>query len=192
MGYEFELKYAASEEALAAVRRELRAEWQTIAMETTYYDDPQHRLSALHYTLRRRLENGISICTLKTPMPDGGRGEWEVNRDAIEAAIPELCKLGAPARLLLLTAEGVAPSCGARFTRQAGTLQLEDAVVEVALDQGILFGGNREIPLCELEVELKSGSKDAAIRFARDLAEKYGLTPEPRSKVRRATELAKG
>lgn len=192
MGYEFELKYSATEEALAAVRRELCADWQTIAMETTYYDDPRHRLSQLHYTLRRRLENGVSVCTLKTPVSGGGRGEWEVVCDTVEAAIPELCKLGAPARLLLLTAEGVAPSCGARFTRQAAAVELDGTLLEIALDRGILFGGERELPLCELEVELKSGSEDTAVRFARELAGQYGLTPEPRSKVRRATELTKG
>lgn len=192
MGYEFELKYSATEEILTAVRQQLGAQWQTISMETTYYDDPMHRLSALHYTLRRRLENGVSICTLKTPMPDGGRGEWEIPCASVEDAIPELCRLGCPRQLLLLTAEGIAPSCGARFTRQAGTLQLEGAVVEIALDQGILFGGGKEIPLCELEVELKSGSKEEAIRFSRELADKYSLIPQAKSKVSRATALTEG
>ena len=189
MGYEFELKYSASAEALGAVRTQLCADWQTITMETTYYDDPLHRLSALHYTLRRRLENGVSVCTLKTPMPDGGRGEWEVCCDTIEAAIEELCKLGAPEDLRTLTALGLSPSCGARFSRQAATVDIDGTQVEIALDQGILFGGGRECPLCELEVELKSGSKDAAIRFAQELASRYSLIPQPKSKVARATEL---
>ena len=191
MGYEFELKYSASAEALEAVQAQFGAQWQTVTMETTYYDDPQHRLSALHYTLRRRLENGVSVCTLKTPMPDGGRGEWEVCCDTIETSFAELCKLGAPKDLLILTAQGVAPSCGARFTRRCASVELGGTVLEIALDQGILFGGGREAPLCELEVELKSGSKDTAIQFAGELAEKYHLTPQSKSKVARATELTK-
>lgn len=189
MGYEFELKYSASSDALEAVRSQLCADWQTITMETTYYDDPLHRLSALHYTLRRRLENGISVCTLKTPMPDGGRGEWEIHCDTIETAIEGLCKLGAPAELLFLTAQGIAPTCGAKFTRLAAAMEQDGTVMEIALDQGILFGGSQQVALCELEVELKSGSKETAIRFARELAGKYGLTPQPKSKVARATEL---
>ena len=189
MGYEFELKYSATAEALAAVRSQLQLPWQTITMETTYYDDPLHRLSNLHYTLRRRLENGVSVCTLKTPMPDGGRGEWEVCCDTIEAAIEELCKLGAPEDLRTLTALGLFPSCGARFSRQAATVDIDGTQMEIALDQGILFGGGRECPLCELEVELKSGSKDAAIRFAQELASRYSLIPQSKSKVARATEL---
>ena len=65
-------------------------------------------------------------------------------------------------------------------------------MVEIALDQGILFGGGKEIPLCELEVELKSGSKEEAIRFSRELADKYSLIPQAKSKVSRATALTEG
>lgn len=192
MGYEFELKFAAAPDILAQVQGDYPAHWQTITMETTYYDDPDHRMSALHYTLRRRLENGVSVCTLKTPMPDGGRGEWEVRCDTIEDAVEKLCKLGAPRELLLLTAKGVFPSCGAKFTRRAATVTQNGTVVELALDEGILFGGGRELPLCELEVELKAGEKQAALAFAEALAVRYSLRPEPRSKVHRATDLAKG
>lgn len=191
MGYEFELKFAATPDILAQVQREYPADWQKITMETTYYDDPDRRLSALHYTLRRRLENGVSVCTLKTPMPDGGRGEWETKCDRIEDAIEELCKLGAPRELLLLTAKGVFPSCGAKFTRHAASIAHNGTLVELALDEGILFGGGRELPLCELEVELKAGEKQEAMAFAQALAIRCGLRPEPRSKVRRATDLAK-
>ena len=190
MGYEFELKYTASPQALAAANAKLADRWQTIAMETTYYDDPQHRLRKLHYTLRRRLENGASICTLKTPMPDGGRGEWEVACPSIEAAIEELCKLGAPQELRTLTQEGVMPTCGARFTRRAAAVRHNGTVLEIALDEGILFGGSREESLCELEVELKEGRKEDAIAFTQAIAATYGLTPQPKSKVSRAMALA--
>lgn len=192
MGYEFELKYSARPAVLAAVRTQIAAPWQTIAMETTYYDTPAQQLSALHYTLRRRLENGVSVCTLKTPMSDGGRGEWELQAASIEEAIPELCKLGAPKSLLFLTAQGVQPCCGARFTRQAATVEYGGTVLEIALDEGVLFGGGRELPLCELEVELKAGEKEQAIRFAQSLALEYGLHPQPKSKVRRAMALTEG
>lgn len=192
MGYEFELKYCATAQILAAVRRQIHADWHTITMETTYYDDPANRLSQRHYTLRRRLENGISVCTLKTPMPDGGRGEWEVCRDTIQEAIPELCKLGAPKDLLLLTADGIFPSCGARFTRQAATVQWGDAMLEIALDEGILFGGGKELPLCELEVELKDGDKALAVAYAQSLAQEFGLILQHKSKVSRARALAIG
>ena len=141
--------------------------------------------------LRRRLENGVSVCTLKTPGKGSERGEWEVNAGSVAEAIPELCKLGCPAELSDLCAEGLIPICGARFTRKAGTFTLLDCTVELALDQGVLFAGEREIPLCEIEVEHKSGSRAATDAFAQQLADIYGLQPEEQSKFARALALYK-
>ena len=53
------------------------------------------------------------------------------------------------------------------------------------------MGGGRERSFCEVEVELKAGSEGAAVAFARSLAEQFGLTPEPKSKLQRALELAR-
>ena len=189
MGREFELKYRADAGKISGIREEFGG-FSSISMETAYYDTPRRQLSPLHWTLRRRYENGKSICTLKTPAPGGARGEWETECPDILAAIPELCKLGAPAQLIALTIDGVSQVCGAKFTRLAKTVELEGCTVEIALDQGCLLGGGREIPLCEVEVELKSGSEAAAVAFARALAEKFGLTPESGSKYRRALVLA--
>ena len=192
MGSEYELKYRADAESLTSIFTTFPARWQTIAMETTYYDTPSHSLSQRRWTLRRRMENNVSVCTLKTPGKGLERGEWEVACDSIEAAISELCKLGAPAELSNLCKEGLVVSCGARFTRRAGTFTLLDCVMELALDQGVLLGGGKEIPLCEVEVELKSGQPEQAVAFAQALAEKFGLQSENRSKFRRALALAKG
>lgn len=189
MGVEFELKYRITEECQLAIQREYAGQWQTISMETTYYDTPGKELTALHYTLRRRLENGVSVCAVKTPTAGAGRGEWEVNCDTIEEAIEKLCKLGAPENLISLTQKGVNPVCGARFTRKALTLENDQGMVELALDRGILFAGDREIPLCEMEVELKEGTTGFAAGVAQMLAEKYDLQPETKSKFQRARAL---
>ena len=188
MGREFELKYRADAAQIAAVR-EKYGEFATISMETTYYDTPDQAFSRLRWTLRRRMENGRSVCTLKTPLPDGSRGEWETECGSIEEAIPELCKLGAPKQLLLLTVEGIAPSCGARFIRLAKTIAMEAVSIELALDQGALLGGGKALAFAEVEVELKDGSEAATVAFARELAAEFGLAPEPRSKIARAQEL---
>lgn len=191
MGREFELKFAASARSFAALGAKW-ADFSVISMQTTYYDAPDGALSSRHITLRRRMENETSVCTVKTPISGHGRGEWETECDNIEAAIPKLCKLGAPKELLLLTMNGVSPVCGARFTRRAKLLQLPDCTVEIALDEGVLLGGDRELPIREVEVELKSGSEEAAVAFAKALAAEYGLIPENKSKFRRAQSLAKG
>ncbi len=190
MGREFELKYAASEESLTL----LQARYPGLvprSMETTYYDVPSGALGAMRWTLRRRWENGKGVCTLKTPRPDGSRNEWEVPCGEISDAIPLLCAMGAPDELAALTAGGVIETCGARFTRLAGNIDLENATVELALDRGVLTGGGWELPFAEVEVELKSGSQTAATAFAAALAQEFRLRPESRSKAARACALAK-
>lgn len=189
MGSEYERKYRADKERLDSLFTTFPARWQTIAMETTYYDTPSHSLSQRRWTLRRRMENSVSVCTLKTPGAGMARGEWEVECGSVEASVEELCKLGAPQELAVLCKEGLIVSCGAKFTRRAGTVTLSDCVMEIALDQGILLGGGKEMPLCELEVEFKEGCRESMERFAAELAGIYGLQPEEKSKFARALAL---
>lgn len=187
MGLEYELKYAATPAVQAAIRDAFEG-WTECRMHTTYYDTPAGALSARKWTLRHRLENDTHVCTLKTPAGDA-RGEWEVQCETVEAAVPALCKLEAPGELAVLTARGVQPVCGAAFTRLAATVSHGDAVLEVALDRGILFAGQHQTPLCEVEVELKAGSRAAADAFAAALGEKFGLQPLKDSKFKRALAL---
>ena len=185
MGQEFELKFTATEAQQEAISAAF-GPWQEIQMETTYYDTPGRTLSARHITLRRRMENGISVCTVKTPGADGARGEWECECAEIASALPQLSALGAPAFVAELEKEGLLCVCGARFTRRCCSVDLGEAVVELALDQGVLLGGGREIPLMEVELEHKSGSEPETVLLARYLATRYGLVPEKRSKFARA------
>ncbi len=186
MGREFELKYAAAAEDQDILKGRY-PHLAPITMQTTYYDSPDGKLGELHWTLRRRMENGRSVCTLKTPAGLLARGEWEVACGDIREAIGPLVEAGAPRQLLLLAANGLVESCGAKFTRLAGLIELDGATVELALDQGILTGGGRELPFREVEVELKEGSEEAAAAFGASL----GLQPEYRSKVARARTLLK-
>ena len=189
MGREFELKFRADSEKIAAIREHF-GDFTPISMETTYYDTQDRTLGKLHWTLRRRLENGVSVCTVKTPAPGGGRGEWEVRCGDIREGIPVLCNLGAPKELKRYTKEGVLPICGAKFIRLAKTIPVEGCTVELALDTGCLLGGGQELPFAEVEVEVKSGSEAAAAAFAQSLAGEFCLVPEEASKYKRALTLA--
>lgn len=189
MGREFELKYRATREQLAAIQAEF-GDFTPIQMETTYYDAPSEIFSRLHWTFRRRMENGVSVCTLKADLPDGARGEWETECADILEAVPALIALGAPGELADMVRGGVSPSCGARFTRLAAKVPAGTGIVEIALDQGVLMGGGQELPFAEAEVELKEGRDEDAIAFGTALAQRFGLTPEKKSKIRRALALA--
>lgn len=188
MGREFELKYRADARVIDRIREKF-GDFTPISMETAYYDTRSGEFARRRWTLRRRWENSEGVCTLKTPAPDGSRGEWEAACGEIMDAIPLLCKLGAPQELNTLTEEGLVLTCGARFTRLAKTITYENAILELALDRGVLLAGSREEPFAEVEAELKAGSEEAVCRFAEELAREFSLEPEPRSKHQRAMLL---
>lgn len=188
MGVEFELKFQATPEKQAALMQQFSGSWETISMATTYYDTPQRILGAKKMTLRCRLENGEAVCTVKTPEIGGARGEWDCRCDDIRKALPELCKLGGPE--ILLTLRDLEEVCAARFTRRTTMIVTEEFTAELALDSGVLMGGGREAALCEVELELKSGDKNAMVLFAQVIANRYALIHQPKSKFRRALELA--
>lgn len=189
MATEYELKFRATPQQLAAIAESYTG-FTRIDMITTYYDTPDRALAARRWTLRHRQENQIQVCTLKTPAGAANtRGEWETQCDDIQAAIPRLSQMSGSGELEELAGRGIVPTCGARFTRRALALDLGESQVELALDEGYLVGGEKELPFAEVEVELKSGSKADAAAFAALLAGKHGLTPEKRSKHLRAMAL---
>ena len=188
MGREFELKYQATPEIITAIREKFGG-FTPISMETTYYDTEDLALRRRKWTLRQRLENGKAVCTVKTPLPDGSRGEWETENPDLSAGAAQLCSLGAPGEILDYVNQGVAPFCGARFTRLAKTIPLPGGCVELALDEGVLLGGGRQLPFTEVEVELKSGEDFVAKDFADALAMEFGLKQQPKSKLARAMAL---
>lgn len=191
MGIEYEYKFKLNFPTFLALNDAFPQEATEIQMETVYYDTPFGALSSRHYTLRRRLENGVAVCTLKTPAGDA-RNEWETENMLIENAIPQLIAQGAPAELAELAMEGLSPICGAKFTRIAKTIPITEGILEMALDHGHLFAGNRTAPLYEVELELKSGSKKSFDLFVWSVAGEFLLEKEPESKFSRALALYKG
>ena len=106
MGREFELKYRCSEQDFEGLKAAY-AGFKIIEMETAYYDTFDAKLNFRRWTLRRRFENGVSVCTLKTPAPDGSRCEWEVEAPGMMTGIPKLCQAGAPIELMAMTVSGL-------------------------------------------------------------------------------------
>ena len=189
MGREFELKFRADVSAIGKIREKYGC-FTSISMETAYYDTSDLKLAMHQWTLRRRMENSVSVCTFKRPREDGSRGEWEVECPNIMDGVMRLCQAGADWELMRVTSGGLIEVCGARFTRLAKTLEIPGGKVELALDQGILMGRDKELPFAEVEVELKEGNDEAAEAFAKALAEEFGLVPEAKSKFARAMALA--
>ena len=184
MGRELEYKYRLTRAAFACLCKAFAPLSET-RMETTYYDTPDRSLSAMRMTLRQRLENGQPVVTLKTPLPDGSRGEWETAAEDVVQGMESLKRQGAP----LPQIGSLLPVCSARFTRRSRMLDFPGGRAELALDQGILRGVQESVPLLEAELELKEGDEHAFAAFASAFALTYSLEQEPQSKFARATRL---
>ena len=200
MAIELEFKLAVPNPALLEqilfdpqVAEVRQGDYELYNMATVYYDTPDHRLSNLRWTLRLRQENDRLVATLKTPGDGRARGEWECPAYNIHDAIPVLLEVGAPQELRsMLEGQELSPVCAAQFTRRMCSISLPgDTICELCGDIGLLAGGGKEEDLCELELELKSGSADIAQAYADELQDRFGLREEPRSKFQRASALAK-
>lgn len=193
MHVELEWKFEATPGLLEMIKEAFPGEYRTITMETTYFDTPERDLSTRKWTLRHRLENGEGVTTLKTPAEGQGRNEYEAKAETLLKGVGQLLDQGAPKELGTWT-RAAAPICGAVFTREAVELEFNGTVVELALDQGKLRSGDgmRERLFAEAEVEFKSGDELVAGAFAKGLAARYGMTPQPLSKFARALRLSEG
>ena len=200
MATEFEIKLRANNaqqlgevlkapQVAACAQEKLRE----IRMQTQYFDTADGALSKRKWMLRVRRENEKSVVTMKTPGEGYARGEWECEALSPEAAIGTLVAKGAPEALRCLTETGLRMVCGAEFVRLTQKLRLPDGTTcEICADGGELLGGRRKEPFYELELELTRGSAGTLLAFARELAEKYGLQEEQKSKFVRARRLADG
>ena len=189
MGKEYERKLNAARSVLAAVEKQY-GDFHSITMETTYFDTPDRALGKLRWTLRQRMENGRSICALKTPGHDLVRGEWETENPDMTEGLKAICAMDVPPEFPGLVKNGLVTVCGARFTRKIKLINVGDTTVELALDQGVFLGGGKEQPFSEIEVELKSGTRQDTDRFADALSQKYGLQEGHISKFERALALS--
>ena len=190
MGREFELKFAATPEGFAAVKA-MYADYQYIAMESTYYDTVDRKILKMGGMLRKRTENGLAFWTLKTPGDMDSRCELEVQTNSVFVAIPELCKLGAPEWLLQFNSDNLVPASGARYHRVAKLIDTADGSVELALDEGVFLQGDKQVPFWEIEVELKEGEDQAVHSVAKILQGVPGVQLQKENKYQRACKCSK-
>ncbi len=163
---------------------------------SVYYDTPDHRLFANGLTLRVRRDRGAHLQTIKSGLAADGltRQEW---RREVAGKRPELD--GFPdskfsQRLRAIIGERpLRPVFTTDVRRTAWLLDLpEGDRVELALDVGKLRTRGREIPLCEAELELKSGDGARLFDIAQSLRESVPFEVASQSKSSRGYALASG
>ncbi len=208
---EIELKLAIPPSALAAVARAVgTATARRQRLQAIYFDTADRRLAAAGIALRLRKEGRRWVQTLKLGPAHGmARGEHNVDlrvpaglQPALDPALHADTPIGRALAVALQPRDGeVAPALLPLYrtdvTRLARPLRSRRGSVELALDRGEIVargadGVDRRWPVCELEVELLSGSPLAVAEVARRFARSHGLWLDTRTKAERGDRLARG
>ncbi|MCG3735187.1 inorganic triphosphatase [Vibrio cincinnatiensis] len=83
------------------------------------------------------------------------------------------------------------PLFATNFTREQWLVGMADgSQIEVAFDQGVVEAEENQAPICEVELELKSGQTDALFVLARHLSDQGGMRLGNLSKAARGYRLA--
>lgn len=166
---------------------------QKVLNQDYYLDTPSRQWSAHKTALRIRCANGVFEATSKTQtkMVNGKAVRQEetiplASAGNIEDAVKLLEQKATWQGLPLAGVEVV-------FTisnhRQIYNLTSDDALYELALDDCQLTADIKQMPLKEIELELKRGSEKEFSAFALLLTEKSGLSVPEKSKVESARSL---
>lgn len=205
MDREIELKLECAPDALERVRRSRalsrlkRGRASARLLHSVYFDTEDFALMTGGLALRVREAGGKRIQTLKTDAEGGGlatdRGEWEAALDAREAA-PALNRLpdDLKARIKKLAGGGaLSPRLTSLIRRTESRLRTpEGDEIDFAIDSGVLRANGREMPVSEVELELKRGRPASLYRLALELADLVPVRVGMRSKAERARLLAAG
>lgn len=200
MSQEIELKLALPARALATLRRHplLQAAQKvgkTTTLDNTYYDTAELTLKARKVAIRTRRQGRQWLQTVKcAAVSTGGltsRPEWEGpyagHFDFSAVNVPEV------ARLLHKHHDHLVPVFTTRFRRETRLYAPRDGVrILLMTDTGTIDAGERQAPICELELELVEGSALDLLDLACTLARDLPLTPSDVSKAERGYRLFLG
>ena len=162
-------------------------------LHSIYFDTPDLALVRVQIALRLRQNGEHWIQTVK----GGGkveeglhqRSEWEV---PVTGNLPDLDKLLESPWRSFFTPDiqnRLVPIFFTDFWRTTWLIELPNGLIELALDVGEIEAKNKHVPICEVELELKSGVPESLFDLARELRKSITLQPEDRSKAGRGYML---
>lgn len=207
MAVETELKLRIAPEQLARLKRHPLLARQQLARPVTrrllniYYDTSKLELRACGMALRLRRAGRQWLQTLK----GGGsaqaglhrRDEWEipVRRAALDFSLLENAGPQAAEweeRLPQRLRKKLQPVFVTDFSRTTRMLEWQGAQIELCMDKGEVRAGQQSVPICELELELKSGEPRQLFELALALLEIVPFELEAVSKAEQGYRLLMG
>ncbi len=166
---------------------------------SVYYDTPDHKLKSNGVALRLRRQGKRWIQCVKS----GGVAAAVLHRRTehetmVAAQIPSFPAIIDAGFGKLMAGKKMRGALQIAFTtdfRRSSTLisPRADTVIEVSLDRGNIAAGGRSEPICEVELELKTGNTGALFDLALEIAEALpSARLGHRSKAQRGYALADG
>jgi len=205
MGMEQEIKLSLPADQIGAATQwfvsRAGSTGRTITLENSYFDTPALTLARAKSAVRVRRTPDGWLQTYKTvgTSKDGlhNRHEWEMpikgNALEIDALLAE-CDDEPSKQALQNARDELIPLFTTNFSRTLWHVSIDGADIEAAIDQGEVLaevnGETRRAPICEIELELKSGNADALHALSAELAKAIsGLRPDDVSKAQRGYRL---
>lgn len=202
MSVETELKLRILPDDLARLRRHpLFKSYQVTAPETrrlhnVYFDTPALDLNKSRMALRIRRVGGRWIQTLK----GGGqvraglhqRFEWETPVPSAHLDFTGLDAVVWDEHLPLAWREHLQPVFTTDFYRASRLLDWHGTIIEVCMDKGEVRTQNLSTPICELELELKSGDPQHLFSLAQAILDIVPFELETVSKAELGFRLMAG
>lgn len=203
MAQETELKLRLPPEALPRLRRltlpgdAAGARAVSEKLHSTYFDTPDFLLRRNGVALRLRRARRGWVQTLKGGGGAGAglhqRAEWECK---VAGPQLELDRLPGPMAVLLLppgVREDLRPVFTTEFSRRRRMLRFEGGdAVEFCVDRGEVRSEHASSPICEIELELRSGSPLRLFDIGLALVRELPVRLENQSKAERGYALSRG
>ena len=176
-GREIELKLEvlpADIEQLTTAASQVSGAVHTTMLTSVYFDTPDQMLHQAGVSLRVRHDGDRRIQTVKV---DASRGAGLFDRPEcefeIEGDTPDLddARSELAARFGKKVMKRIRPVFRSDVTRTKMLAVVDDAAIEFVIDQGTVVADNVSAPICEIELELKSGGLSALFALARRLGE---------------------
>ncbi|MBU3666936.1 MAG: CYTH domain-containing protein [Rhodocyclaceae bacterium] len=199
MATETELKLSIDPEAISTLLKHplLQNTPTHQHLANTYFDTDDLALTRQKVAVRERKMLNQTLLTVKTAgQTQGGlsqRQEWEGPTQPGAFDFRQLVSDAAVAGTLTTVANQLVPVFTTDFERRTWLVTVANSTVEVALDRGTIqanrHGRQGQLPLCELELELKAGDIDALLMLAAQLQAHVALKPTDESKAARGYAL---
>ena len=200
---EIELTLRVSSQSAARLKRhELLSRWRTgktasRRLLTTYFDTPDFALREHKMALRVRKVGRRHVQTVKAAAPaDQGLLTRIEDERVVPASQPDVQRVAHKKLRRFLSApeigERLAPVFVTDFRRAIVPLSFRGSQIEMAIDQGAIETDSGQVPISEVELELKRGIVADVYEVARALSEVVPVAIEPLSKAERGYAMIAG